>query len=153
MSAAEFARAQPNRARDGTTHPSVSSKTRKPEMNSPRPGVVQSSSRYARRFSSVFSTAAGGTGGRARELRRCVAGTAQRAAARARAPMASKRLPIVPVDSSAARMPRPGATMAFAVAMSSAAKGVCIFGEGFDIKWETWMAQPSPGTRREEQLE
>ena len=28
--------------------------------------------------------------------------------------MASKRLPIVPVDSSAARIPLPGATMAFA---------------------------------------
>lgn len=40
--------------------------------------------------------------------------------------MASKRFPIVPVDSSAARMPRPGETIAFAVAMSSDAKGVFI---------------------------
>jgi hypothetical protein len=49
-------------------------------------------------------------------------------AAAARAPIASKRLPIVPVDSSAARMPRPGDTIAFAVAINSAAKGVFILG-------------------------
>ena len=47
-------------------------------------------------------------------------------AANSHAPMASKRVPIVPEDSSAARMPFPGATIAFAVAISSAATGVCI---------------------------
>jgi hypothetical protein len=38
---------------------SVSSKSRKPEMYFDSSGVASSSSRYARRFSSVFSTAAG----------------------------------------------------------------------------------------------
>ena len=38
--------------------------------------------------------------------------------------MPSKRLPIVPALSSAARMPLPAAAMALAVAISSAAKGV-----------------------------
>ena len=49
-------------------------------------------SRYLRRFSSTFST-----------------------------PIGAKRLPIVPVDSSAARMPLPGDAMYRAVAISSAA--------------------------------
>ena len=45
------------------------------------------------------------------------------------APMGSKRLPMVPALSSAARMPLPAVAMALAVAMSSAAKGVAaIFG-------------------------
>ena len=56
------------------------------------PSVVNNSSRYARRFSSTFST-----------------------------PMPSNLLPIVPVDSSAARTPLPGTDMAAAVATSSSA--------------------------------
>ncbi len=59
-------------------------------MWSPRPRVVNSMSRYARRFSSVDSTA-----------------------------IDLKRFSIVPVDSSAARMPLPGATMAWATLASS----------------------------------
>ncbi len=55
----------------------VSSKRMTPETHSPRPGVVNSSSRYARRLSSVDST-----------------------------PIESKRFLIVPELSSAARMPR-----------------------------------------------
>ena len=39
-------------------------------------------------------------------------------------PMGAKRLPIVPFDSSAARMPFPGAAIALAVATSSAAYSV-----------------------------
>jgi|TARA_B110000208_G_scaffold174105_1_gene218531 hypothetical protein len=62
-----------------------------PEMYSLRPSVSKRNWRYFRRFGCVFST-----------------------------PIAAKRLPIVPVDSSAARMPLPGAAMARAVAMSSA---------------------------------
>jgi hypothetical protein len=39
-------------------------------------------------------------------------------------PMGEKRLPMVPVLSSAARMPLPGATIALAVAISSAAYSI-----------------------------
>ncbi len=53
------------------------------------PSVVNSRSRYARRFSSVDSTS-----------------------------IVSNRFLIVPLDSSAARSPLPGATMAFAVLAS-----------------------------------
>src|SRR5579859_551783 len=61
-----------------------------PETYSSAPGVVKSSSRYARRFSSVDST-----------------------------PIESKRFLIVPVLSSAARIPFPSATSAAAVSCSS----------------------------------
>src|SRR5215210_5831471 len=59
-------------------------------MNSSAPGVVNSRSRYARRFSSVDLT-----------------------------PIESKRFLIVPELSSAARIPFPSATSAFAISCSS----------------------------------
>src|SRR5919106_1479388 len=68
----------------------VSSNRITPLMNSSTPSVVKRRSRYARRFSSVDST-----------------------------PILSKRFLIVPVLSSAARMPLPGATIARAVLLSS----------------------------------
>lgn len=55
------------------------------------PGVVKSRLRHVWRFASVFSR-----------------------------PMDSRRLPTVPVDSSQARRPLPGSTIAFAVSTSSA---------------------------------
>ena len=64
----------------------VSSNRITPLMNSSAPSVVKSSSRYPRRFSSVDST-----------------------------PIESKRFLIVPSLSSAARIPFPGATSAFAI--------------------------------------
>src|SRR6266545_3420559 len=64
-------------------------------MNSSTPSVVKRRSRYARRLSSVDST-----------------------------PIESKRFSMVPVDSSAARMPLPGATRAFAVWWRSCAATV-----------------------------
>src|SRR5690606_13213005 len=67
----------------------VSSYRIAPLMYSLSFGVVRSSSRYARRFSSVFSM-----------------------------PTPAKRLAIVPEDSSMAMMPLPGATMATAVSAS-----------------------------------
>ena len=68
----------------------VSSNRITPLMNSSTPSVVNSSSRYARRVSSVDST-----------------------------PIESKRFLIVPSLSSAARMPLPSATSARAVVSSS----------------------------------
>jgi hypothetical protein len=68
----------------------VSSNRITPEMNSSAPAVVNSRSRYARRFSSVDST-----------------------------PIESNRFLIVPSLSSAARIPLPGATRARAVSSSS----------------------------------
>ena len=68
----------------------VSSNMMQPEMYSPRSGVRKSSSRYERRFSSSLAT-----------------------------PIGAKRLPMVPLDSSAARMPLPPHAMALAVAASS----------------------------------
>jgi hypothetical protein len=68
----------------------VSSYRITPLTYSSTPSVVKSRSRYARRFSSVDST-----------------------------PIESKRFLIVPVLSSAARIPLPGATSASAVAWSS----------------------------------
>src|SRR5690348_13632963 len=68
----------------------VSSYRMTPLMNSSTPGVVKSMSRYARRVSSVDSR-----------------------------PIESKRFLIVPVLSSAARIPLPSATSAFAVSCSS----------------------------------
>src|SRR5690348_9101530 len=70
----------------------VSSYRMTPLMYSSTPGVVKSMSRYARRFSSVDSM-----------------------------PIESKRFLIVPVLSSAARMPLPSATSALAVSCSSVA--------------------------------
>src|SRR6201984_606512 len=73
-----------------------------PLMNSSAPGVVKRRSRYARRFSSVDST-----------------------------PIVSKRFLIVPLDSSAARIPFPSATSARAGSCSSLAisiscsRGLC----------------------------
>src|SRR5437868_6511776 len=61
-----------------------------PLMYSSAPGVVKRRSRYARRFSSIDST-----------------------------PIVSKRFLIVPLDSSAARIPFPSATSARAVSCSS----------------------------------
>ena len=72
--------------------PKVSSNMITPEQCFSNPSVVNRSSRYARLFSSMFSTE-----------------------------MPANRLPIVPVDSSAARMPLPGTDMALAVATSSSA--------------------------------
>ena len=66
-----------------------------PEMYCPRPGAVYSSSLHARRFSSVFST-----------------------------PTDARRLPVVALDSSEARMPLPRLAMYWAVASSSAVKGL-----------------------------
>src|SRR6476646_4550461 len=60
-------------------------------MWSAEPGAVKSICRYARRLSSVDST-----------------------------PIESKRFLIVPLDSSAARMPLPGATIAWAISVSVA---------------------------------
>src|SRR3989344_1104777 len=60
-----------------------------PEMYSPNPGVVKSISRYARRLSSVEGTA-----------------------------ILVNRFSIVPVLSSAARIPFPGATICFAISAS-----------------------------------
>jgi hypothetical protein len=75
---------------------SVSSNRIAPEMYWPRPGVVSSSSRYARRLSSVFST-----------------------------PMESRRLPQVALDSSMARMPRPGDATALQHRRGAGARQAC----------------------------
>ena len=74
--------------------PSVSSNMITPEHRASNPGAVNKSSRRACLLACVFST-----------------------------PMEPSRLPIVPVLSSAARMPLPGAASARAVATSSAAWG------------------------------
>ena len=66
-------------------------------MYSPRPGVVTSSSRYARRLLSVFSR-----------------------------PMESRRLPQVALDSSMARMPCPGLATFFCGAQDGSASAGCL---------------------------
>ena len=65
---------------------SVSSNMMAPEMYSPRPGVVHSSCRYACRFTSLFSS-----------------------------PIDANRLPHVALDSSIARIPRPGDAIVFCI--------------------------------------
>jgi len=76
----------------GSSWKRVSSYRIAPEMYWLRPGVVKSRLRHVWRFVSVFSR-----------------------------PMDSKRLPTVPVDSSQANRPLPGATIFFAVSTSSSA--------------------------------
>jgi len=77
---------------EGSSWKSVSSKRIAPEMNLLMSGVVKRRLRHFWRFSAVFSM-----------------------------PFASRRVPIVPVDSSHARRPLPGSVIAFAVSRSSAA--------------------------------
>ncbi len=56
--------------------------------------------------------------------------------------MALKRLPIVPVDSSAARIPLPGAAIALAFSISSAAKGLKDIVKDTFAK-QKWVAMPA----------
>jgi hypothetical protein len=94
----------------------VSSKRITPLMWSSMPAVVKRRSRYARRFSSVDSTS-----------------------------MLSKRFLIVPLDSSAASSPFPGATLALAVLASFSvsirsllvASGFAYGDRSYDDRWFT----------------